>query len=275
MASRSSFTGSWRRVALGQKFQKAMKGWVLVVAAPMCRKTQVARSYPVSQFAINQTGKTGADIGFHYEADPEPHTGQAFDDAPTDVVALYLRPITRQRELRNQDVFKFVSRIILAQQHCLIPKLGPQNDISRRQGMILWQGNQDPLAPEWKGLTFGKMRSAGHDENVECSVSLRSRQARSRSLDGDEFDMRKVYLKIEQRRTQVPRRKRRAEAYRQSTGFSAPACFCARDERINLLQDYSCRPEKLASLRRGLHASARSLEHDDANRVFKLADTSA
>jgi len=191
-----------------------MKGGVLVVASPMCRKAQVARPYPVAQFAINQTGKAGADVGFHYQADPEPHTDQAFDDAPTDVVALYLRPVPKQRELRNQDVLKFVSGVILAQQNCLIPKLGPQNDLTRGQWMVLWQGDQDPLSPERKGLTLWKRRSAGHDDNVECSVSERSRQARSRSFDGDEFDMRKVYLEIEQRRTQVPRRKRGAEAYR-------------------------------------------------------------
>lgn len=123
------------------------------------------------QLAIDQTGKAGADIGVHHQANPEPHTDQAFDDAPTDVVVFYLRPIIRQEEFRDQNVLKLVSGVIVAQQNLMIPKLGPQDDVSRRQGMILWQGGQDALPPERKGLIFWKTRSAGHDDDVERSVS--------------------------------------------------------------------------------------------------------
>src|SRR5260221_951107 len=99
MASCGSFARNWRGVTFGEQFQKAMKGGVLVVAAPMCRKAQVARPYPVAQFAINQTGKAGADIGFNYLPDPELHADKAFDNSPTDVVALHSRTVPRHKDL--------------------------------------------------------------------------------------------------------------------------------------------------------------------------------
>jgi hypothetical protein len=74
-------------------------------------------------------------------------------------------------QLRQQEILKFSSRIIMAEKERLIPQVGPVDRLFPSQLMSLRQGHQDALAPQRQGVAVKDVSPVGRDDNVDCTIA--------------------------------------------------------------------------------------------------------
>ena len=137
------------------------------------------------------------------------------------------------------------------------------------------QRRDDALAPERRGSGADERGLSRNDRDVQCAVPQRRVEARPRTLDQADVDLRELLSVVQQGRAQIAGGQRRMEADRQPSGLAAAGAMGDSGQRVHLLQNRAGGAQEIFSRPRHAHAAARSLEYHDANRFLELANAAA
>src|SRR2546428_661845 len=100
---------------------------------------------------VKLTVELPADVHRDLAADTESYGYEGLDDTPANVMTFDLGTVCCRDQLRQQEILKFSSRVIMAEKDRLIPQVGPVDRLLPSQLMSLRQGHQDALAPQRQG----------------------------------------------------------------------------------------------------------------------------
>jgi len=100
----------------------------------------------VAHFPIDHPGHVRAGARFGQQGDPKSGADKALDAPAADIVPHDIRPVARRSQLRNQEILQLRSRIALAQQKPLVPKVDPVDGVLVGERVSLRNCDHDPLA---------------------------------------------------------------------------------------------------------------------------------
>src|SRR3984893_5074053 len=129
------------------------------------------RAGPISVFPMDDTSEVRTKRSFNRQADAKAGADQAFDAFAAYIMSHHFRPVCWRGKSADNQVMNLMSGITLAQQERFALEVGPMNDLIGGQPMAIRQHNQNAFTPKPHRLGMRKVRFAGHDGDVDCTVA--------------------------------------------------------------------------------------------------------
>src|ERR1700674_1549366 len=136
---------------------------------------------PIPDLSMGDTREVCTKRSFNRQADAKAGTNQAFDAFATYIMPYHFWPVCWRGKFGDNHVMNLMSGITVAQQQRFAPEVGPMNDLIGGQPMAIRQYDQKAFTPKRHRLGMRKVRFAGHDCNVDCTVAQSSDKTCARS----------------------------------------------------------------------------------------------